>query len=258
MSSTTTGSAPFAGAFPTASRVSSMGVAAPVRSGTPRGDRSPVRSWSEIAQALARPQPGRSAEICLLRHGQTTLNALGLVSGDADTELTRTGRLQAVEAGLGLRASGELFDVACSSHLQRSRETLAIICAVAGWDGIHVWSDARLGERSLGELEGRPAKPIAAFEAGDLTWRPPGGESYAAVALRLFDFLVDLLENPETEGQRVLLCSHVGPMRLVMGVLNDAADSVEVLAYQLPNLAPLCFHAQDIRIPPFLASIAGR
>ena len=233
-----------------------MGVVAPARAGTPRATSARGRTWAEIAEAIAQPQPGRSADICVIRHGQTTLNALGLISGDADTELTRAGRLQAVEAGRRLAASGERFDVACSSHLQRSRETLAIICAVADWNGVRVWSDPRLGERCLGELERRPAKPIAAFEAGALAWRPPGGESYATVALRLFDFLVDLLEAPDMDRQRVLLCSHVGPMRLIMGMLKDETDAVQVLAYQLPNLAPLCFRAEDIRIPAFLRPIA--
>lgn len=258
MSSTNTGLDVFASTFPRTTRVNPMGVAAPDRAGTPRAGLVRGRSWAEIAEAIARPQPGRSADVCVIRHGQTTLNALHLISGDADTELTRAGRLQAVEAGRQLAASGERFDLACSSHLQRSRETLAIICAAADWDGVRVWSDPRLGERSLGELERRPAKPIAAFEAGDLTWRPPGGESYAAVALRLFDFLVDLLEAPDTDCQRVLLCSHVGPMRLIMGMLNDETDAVEVMAYQLPNLAPLCFRAEDIRIPAYLRPIADR
>jgi len=235
-----------------------MGVLAPASLTTARDVLSPGRTWAEIVEKLNGPLPGRSAEVCMIRHGQTTLNALGLISGDADTELTRTGRFQAVEAGRRLAASAEWFDLACSSHLQRSRETLAIICAVAGLRSPGVCSDRRLGERSLGELEGRPAKPIAAFKAGDLTWHPPGGESYEAVARRLFDFLVDLLLNPEIAGRRVLLCSHVGPMRLVAGMLSDDTDPVNVLAYQLPNLAPLCFSAEAIRIPAFLVPIVSQ
>ena len=123
MSSTTTGQGLFASSFPLTTRVSRMGVAAPARAATPRTASARGRTWDEVAEALAKPLPGRSADICVIRHGQTTLNALGLISGDADTELTRTGRLQAVEAGRRLAASGERFDVACSSHLQRSRET---------------------------------------------------------------------------------------------------------------------------------------
>lgn len=215
------------------------------------------RTWDEIAQALAGPLPGRSAEICVIRHGQTTLNALGLVSGGNDTELTRIGRIQAVEAAKELSRRGEAFDVAYSSHLERSRQTLAIVRTVAGWDHIEVHADPRLGERRLGALEARPARRIPALERGDLQWSPPGGESYAAVARRLLDFLVDLLSCEAVAYRRVLLCSHVGPMRLLLGIANNEADPAKVLGYDLPNLAPVCLTGAAVRIAPFLSGVSG-
>jgi probable phosphoglycerate mutase len=185
-----------------------------------------------------------------MRHGQTTLNALGIVSGGADTELTRVGRCEAVEAGR--RLAGQEFDFGWASPLRRSRETLAILRSAGRWESCALGIDTRLAERRLGVLERRPARSIPELASGDLWWRPPGGETYLEVALRLFDFLVDLLEDHAMADRRIMICSHVGVMRLVKGMLERDDDPARVLAHRLPNLSPLCFPATAIAIPPFL------
>jgi broad specificity phosphatase PhoE len=209
-----------------------------------------LRSWATLRSIFNDRRRGAQLEICLIRHGETTLNAVGLVSGQADTPLTWRGRLAAVEAGREL--SGEAFDLGITSPLRRSRETLAILRAAAGWDEMPTCSDWRIGERSLGDLEYRPNFPIPELERGDLHWRPRHGEDYLSVSHRLLDLFAELIEIANDKPLRVLLCAHVGPMRIASGILNNDSDSAAVLSYHFPNLSPLCLGREDLRVPAFL------
>jgi broad specificity phosphatase PhoE len=131
---------------------------------------------------------------------------------------------------------------------------MAIICSAGGWDVV-VDVDARLRERGLGELEGRPARPVAAYADGDLDWSPSGGESYRDLARRLFAFLVERLRDPELAGRSVLVCSHVGPMRLLRGMVDREVDPAKVLAAEFPNLSAVSFTGEEICIPAFLGEL---
>lgn len=86
----------------------------------------------------------------LIRHGESTWNALGLTQGHADqAELTGKGQRQAAE--VAARLAGIPARALYASDLRRARQTAAPVAAALG---LPVTLDTRLRERSLGVLEG--------------------------------------------------------------------------------------------------------
>src|ERR1700744_4520555 len=88
----------------------------------------------------------------LIRHGESTWNALGLTQGHADqAELTGKGQRQAAE--VAARLAGIPARAISPRALRRAQQTAAPVAAALG---LPVTLDTRLRERSLGVLEGTP------------------------------------------------------------------------------------------------------
>ena len=210
---------------------------------------SQVYRWPELEDKLASCHEPFTLD--LVRHGQTEANAERRFSGAADVDLTELGERQARE--MGSRLTGR-YDVAFHSSLTRSRRTLELALGSSEAQAESVIEDARLAERSLGVLEGRPTMPIPQYEAGDLTYAPEGGEPYASVAQRVLSFLADLgcAASRRPEPLRTLACTHVGPMRVLVPVLRQAGDPSRVLTARYPNAEVFSFEVSELVIPPFL------
>src|SRR4051794_31881622 len=111
--------------------------------------------------------------LVLIRHGQSTWNADGLLAGQGDPPLTQAGRREA--AALAPVLGGFPPERAIVSDLVRARDTAALL----GHPDARV--DARWREVAVGEWEGRPLSEIPA--GTEPAWRggtlvPPGGESW--------------------------------------------------------------------------------
>lgn len=87
----------------------------------------------------------------LVRHGQTSLNAAGLLRGRLDPELDTTGLIEAVAVADAIGRSDIALVVA--SPLQRARDTAAQIAARAG---VALEIDERLIDRDYGSWAGKP------------------------------------------------------------------------------------------------------
>lgn len=139
----------------------------------------------------------------IMRHGQTTDNEAGMISGGGrDVSLTNLGREQAVlaaQAFLNLSPKPERIVV---SALIRTHETARIVC---GHDN-HV-IDRRMNERYLGELDGTITE-----EEQKLRINLPGEESVVDQAERVLEALNEHLSGPET----VLFVCHGGTVRRVL------------------------------------------
>jgi broad specificity phosphatase PhoE len=162
----------------------------------------------------------------IVRHGQSTgnvaataaeaagLEVIDIAERDADVPLSATGREQAAAVGRWL---AELPDdrrpelVVASTYL-RTRQTAEL--ATAGV-GVPVVADERLRDRELGALDLLTTRGVLArFPAeaerrqrlGKFYYRPPGGESWADVTLRLRGLLREL--RHDHPGGRVLLVGH--------------------------------------------------
>lgn len=210
---------------------------------------SRLHPWPELEERLAACHS--PFQLDLVRHGQTEANAGRRFSGASDVPLTERGEQQARELGSRLRGR---YDMALHSSLGRSRRTLELAIASPEVRAESVVEDARLAERSLGVLEGRQAVAIPQYEQGDFAYAPEGGEPYASVTQRVLSFLADLgcAATGRARPLRALACTHVGPMRILVPVLEQSEPS-HVLTARYPNAEVFSFEVSELAIPPFLA-----
>lgn len=150
--------------------------------------------------------------IILLRHGQTTTNAQGLLVGRSDPHLTELGERQA----RALAPYLEGVELVWTSPLARARETAALALPAVG---------ARVNEAFVevdyGDLDGQPVSVLTGehwrtFEHGhELAFG--GGESLAAVDRRVHAALEELLSDEGSllhDARRHLaIVSHVSPIK---------------------------------------------
>lgn len=210
-----------------------------------------LRPWSKIENEIRLQRTAPEIEIDVFRHGETVRNASGQISGSTEVALTARGLQQAVLAGSELSGT---YQVAFQSSLSRSRETLENALASTRCNVGAIHTDARLSERSMGNLEGTLSRPLPAYDEGDLTWAPPGGETYFSVAQRILCFLLDLSQRARAhpEPVRVLVCTHVGPMRVLFGILDQLESAADVLTSQFGNARVHQRLLQQIHFPPFI------
>src|SRR3954465_3205333 len=164
------------------------------------------------------------ARLDLIRHGESAgnvandqaharrLEMLDLATRDMDVPLSPRGEEQAV--ALGRWFAGQHPDLIAASPYRRAVSTAPIALDDAGRDD-RVRLDERLREREFGILdrltragiEARfPEQAAARAFLGKFYHRPPGGESWADVALRLRS-LIDSIGR-EYAGERLLVVSH--------------------------------------------------
>jgi broad specificity phosphatase PhoE len=120
--------------------------------------------------------------------------------------------------------------VVLTSPYRRAAETARIAVEASGLD-IRLCPDERLRERDLGAFDGLTASGIKElYEAeaerrartGKLYYRPPGGESWCDVALRVRSLLLTWRE--EYAGQRLAVVTHqavIMSTRFVLEALTE-------------------------------------
>jgi broad specificity phosphatase PhoE len=194
-----------------------------------------------------------------MRHGESETNAGSLVTGATNVALTRRGKRQARYVGTKLAGH---YDLVFTSTLLRSMQTadIAIKAGKVQVDGLE--RTPSLNERELGDLELRPSRPIPDYANGNFLYAPPGGESYSAVTGRLLIFFAELAKLICSEWalggrkiERVLICTHMGPMRVLAGILNEDDDPALVLARSFKPAHLMKFAWTKLSYPPFHASI---
>jgi broad specificity phosphatase PhoE len=202
-------------------------------------------------------QEAGAVELLLVRHGESEGNVaatdarlagaevIEVPARDADVNLSATGQEQAKALGAALARIAEDLrpDAVVSSPYARALQTAEIAVETAGWP-VKVRTDERLRDRELGILDRLtrlgvekrfPEESERREWLGKMYYRPPGGESWADVALRLRSVL-DELNNLGT-GHRVMLVCHDAVILLFRYVLEgmnekellDLAASTSVL-----------------------------
>ncbi len=149
--------------------------------------------------------------LILVRHGESTGNADGLLLGRLDAPLTERGLAQA----RSLRASVADATRVIASPLARARAT-----ADALDTGLPVEIDERWIEVDYGAYDGQPLGDVPsevwAHWRTDPAFRPPGGESLAEAGIRVRAACEELFAV-DGEGARgpgsVVVVSHVSPIK---------------------------------------------
>lgn len=166
-----------------------------------------------------------ASELILVRHGESLGNVareqaeadgaevIELGTRDADVALSELGRRQAHAVGTWLAADARRRpDIVIASPYVRAQETARRALEQAAITDT-IETDERLRDRELGILDRLTSAGVRARhpeeagrrrELGKLYYRPPGGESWADVALRLRSFLHDLERRDGT----ALLVTH--------------------------------------------------
>ena len=185
----------------------------------------------------------------LVRHGESAGNVardaaenaglplIDIATRDADTPLSNLGEEQAAALGRWYAAMPpeERPNVVLVSPYVRARETARRVCDAAGMQrgSVELLVDERLREKEFGILDrftrhGIVAKfpELAAQRAlvGKFYFRPPGGESWCDVILRLRN-VIDTITR-EYRCDRVLLVSHqviVNCFRYLLDCLDEQA-----------------------------------
>lgn len=169
--------------------------------------------------------------IWLVRHGQSAGNVardaaeagghamIDIALRDVDVPLSALGERQAQALGEWFRAlpAEERPNVVLSSPYLRARHTSEIVLRAAGYDAadITLTTDERLREKEFGILdrltkfgiqEKFPEQAEMRSQLGKFYYRPPGGESWCDVILRLRS-VIDTVTR-EYRRERVLIVSH--------------------------------------------------
>jgi probable phosphoglycerate mutase len=198
-------------------------------------------------------------ELLLVRHGESTANVaataaeaagsetIDVAERDADVPLSDKGLEQARALGawvgdLGLTADADTAGTGtgtgtgtrtafwCSPYL-RARQTIGTALDEAGVDAT-VRVDERLRDRELGVLDLLTRRGVQALHPdeearrqrlGKFYHRPPGGESWADVALRVRSLVRELEALPDTD--RVVIAAHDAVIMLVVYVCTGLSEA---------------------------------
>ncbi|HYF60736.1 MAG TPA: histidine phosphatase family protein [Burkholderiaceae bacterium] len=212
----------------------------------------------------------------IARHGQSAGNVardaaeaaglalIDLAARDIDVPLSALGERQAVALGEWFGAAAEAdrpTAVLCSPYV-RARETARLLMEAGGLRpscGVHV--DERLREKEFGILdrltahgirERHPELSTQRTHVGKFYFRPPGGESWCDVILRLRS-LVDTLKL-EFRGERVLVVAHQVTVNCFRYLL-EKLDERQILEIDRAADVPNC-GVTEYRLDPSVGALA--
>jgi probable phosphoglycerate mutase len=167
-----------------------------------------------------------SSLVYFVRHGQTEWNAEQRLQGQADTDITEVGRVQADRNGRRLAeliAEPRDFDFV-ASPMRRTRETMERARAAMGLEPHAYRTDARLVEVHFGdwqgftfaELEGRQPGCTAARLRSKWDFVPPGAEaeSYKTLLERISPWF-DEVNKP------TVCVTHGGVLRVIFRLVQS-------------------------------------
>ena len=150
-------------------------------------------------------------EYYLLRHGEAMSNIMNIISSWPETlenPLTDKGREQVKEAAKILK--DKHVDLIFSSDILRARQTAEI---VGGALRLKPKFDRRLREIDAGSFNGKTLKEWDDYFKAEKRSIPnsvPGGETYADVLKRVWDFLQDVYKK--YHDKVILIVSHQCPL----------------------------------------------
>jgi len=201
----------------------------------------------------------------VVRHGQSAGNVardaaeagglptIAIAERDVDVPLSALGEQQseALAQWFAAMPPGSQPTVVLCSPYVRARATAervaaAVVKALPEGDGLRCIGDERLREKEFGILdrltpvgirERYPDLAEQRLHVGKFYFRPPGGESWCDVILRLRSFL-DMLTR-EYRGERVLVAAHRVTVNCLRYLL-ERLDEAEILAIDRLADVPNC------------------
>ena len=157
--------------------------------------------------------------LLLIRHGFSTSNEDGTLTGQIDVPLTPLGVLQG-EAAARYVFDHYAVDAIWSSDLSRALDTVRPLAQLTG---LPIKTDACLREMNCGAWSGRPISDlIAAYGDAYHEWAnasdrvtPEGGESWSMLSRRALDAVIRIAEAEQ--GRTVAIATHGGTIKALRG-----------------------------------------
>ena len=216
-------------------------------------------------------------KLILVRHGESEWNLENRFTGWTDVELTSKGINEAREAGILLKNKNINVDIAYTSLLKRSKDTLKYMLEEMNINNIEIKSSYKLNERHYGALQGLNKKETA-NKYGDeqvKIWRRsydvrppmleetdsrypgndklyeninisnlPLSESLCDTSVRVIEYYNDEIINELKKHKNVLIVAHGNSLRsLVMYLLN--LNKEEVINLEIPTGKPICIDIDE-------------
>ena len=198
----------------------------------------------------------------IVRHGQSAGNVardaaeaaatplIDIATRDMDAPLSPLGKHQAMALGRWFRAmprERQPSIVLCSTYV-RAVETMQLALGAAGidTDALTVHEDERLREKEFGVLdrltkvgirEKYPALSEQRAHVGKFYFRPPGGESWSDVILRLRSVLDTLTR--EYRRERVLIVGHQVTVNCLRYLLERMSEA-QIMSIDRTSDVPNC------------------
>ncbi len=180
---------------------------------------APAHSTPLMASRIPWSPVGR---IFVVRHGQTTHNADGIIQGPRiDAELSRLGIQQARAVADAL--SSQRLKVVFSSPLSRARDTAqAIVDANVAGPSLQVVPEiyemdyGMFSGRRLDEVRGDVEQVLDAWQIGFADHAFPGGESAVLAQHRIRPFVQRIMETPDD----VAVVAHGRINRIIIATLT--------------------------------------
>jgi 2,3-bisphosphoglycerate-dependent phosphoglycerate mutase len=211
--------------------------------------------------------------VVLLRHGESTWNQENRFTGWTDVDLSPKGLTEAQAAGVLLRESGYVFDIAYTSVLKRAIRTCWMALDELDQLWIPVIKHWRLNERHYGALQGLDKAQTAAKhgEAQTKIWRrsydtppPPLGltderhpkfdpryanlnpeelpstESLKETVGRFVPYWQETIGPDVRTGKRVLITAHGNSLRALVKYLDQISEA-DIVELNIPTGIPLVY-----------------
>lgn len=171
-------------------------------------------------------------KIYIIRHGETSANAAGVLQGWSDIPLNEAGFELARLTGEALK--GVKFDAAISSPLSRARQTAETFLAASGNADVRIETDERIKEGNMGSWEGRRCRNDCEISEENLKTfftdpfkLPgggfPGGETMAQIRERSQEFLRELMARDDD--RTYLVSTHGLLLRAMLNMFYEDKEN---------------------------------
>ncbi len=218
-----------------------------------------------------------SANLILLRHGESEWNALNQFTGWVDVDINEKGIGEAKRGGALLKSTGLLPDVLHTSLQLRAIHTAELALHNCDRTWIPVRRSWRLNERHYGDLQGKnkaetlaqygeeqfmlwrrsydtPPPPIAddnpntQFDDPRYAFLPPEArpqtECLKDVVIRMLPYWYDSIVPDLRAGNTVLITAHGNSLRALVKHLDNISDEA-IAGLNIPTGIPLHYELDD-------------
>lgn len=175
--------------------------------------------------------------ILIFRHGQSEFNRDNKFTGFYNASLTRAGKDDAKI--LAERLKNEKIGLAFQTSLSRSKDTLKEVLKYH--KNVKVYTDDRIIERNYGSLTGKTHFEVVKTHGlknydhwhREFNSRPPKGESFADVEIRVRKFIKDLMIIAKKEKTNIAISAHGNSIRLFRKIIERASEK-QAISWTIP------------------------